>query len=95
MRLTPSYRRGLVVALIGTSLALSHIAFAAAAPATGRTTLAPTAALAGGRTVLAQTDTVGQRAGAATSLAENCYIEKEVERLADGRLVTRLVHECD
>lgn len=98
MRLSAPYRRGFVVALIGTGLALSHIAFAAAAPG-GRTTLAQTGAVSNGRTVVAQTEAVwqrtGQQAGAAVNLAENCYLEKEVERTADGKLVTRLVHECD
>jgi hypothetical protein len=73
--------RALSVLALGGALAMGHIAFASAAPR-------PT-----GPAQVASVDVTGS-VDAGEDLAENCYRERIQEQVA-GRIVTRVVLECD
>lgn len=76
------------MAAIAATLALSHVTFAAAASR-------PQASPANKPTVLAQAEEMDRQLTRSMRLADNCYVESQVERAPDGKAVTRLVQECD
>jgi hypothetical protein len=80
--------RGLTVLAVGATLVASHAAFAA--PGRG---VSSTESSAGVERVslIAGKD----RASAATTLAENCYLETHIERPSKGKAISTLVQECD
>ncbi len=79
--------RGLTVIAIGGALAISHIAFASAAPKPAQ--IAATS-------VVSKVDvTTTGSINSGEELGENCYIELVQERSARGKTLTRRVHECD
>ncbi len=86
VHLPPSLLRGVAVSAIAASLVLAHAAFAST---TGRPSLRDRS-----------TETFPSQRGelalnGAFSLADNCYLEREVETASDGRRIIRLVEECD
>jgi len=81
--------RGLVVVTIGVTLAISHIAFAAAAPRPIQ--VASTAVAASGENGPSGTSSIS----AASELAENCYVDTHAVKGVRGKTVVTTVHECD
>ncbi len=77
--------RGLAVLAIGATLALGHIAFAAAAPAgTSAAPLAP-----------AVQDVDSTSSIVSGELPENCYVDMQTMRSVRGKTVVTRVLECD
>ncbi len=79
--------RATAVLGIAAALAVSHAAFAAAATASRPGQI--------DRTVVAKAGQNDRALSAAMTLADNCYVETQFDRLPDGKTVSRLVHECD
>lgn len=86
VRLPPSLLRGVAVSAIAASLVLAHAAFASTA---GRPSLRDRS------TEVLSSQRSESALNAALSLADNCYLEREVETASDGRRIIRLVEECD
>lgn len=92
MTLSAPLFRGLTVLALGATLALSHIAFAAAAPVPASLPSAnlPSASLHKAADV-ETTAAVGPR----RELAENCYFDTQVVKGLRGKPVVLRVEECD
>ena len=89
MTLSAPLLRGLAVLALGTTLALGHIAFAAAAAL-------PKQATQSAATVQKASDveTTGSTAGH-HGFGENCYVETQPVRGIRGKTVMLRVEECD
>ena len=81
--------RSLAVLVIGTALAMSHIAFAAAAPK-----IIQVASTAPEGHSVADVDTTASVSPGQT-LAENCYIDTQAMKSVRGKLIAIRVVECD
>ncbi len=81
--------RGFTVLAIGSTLVLSHIAFATAAPAP----------LQVASTVPVVKKTAGVDSTSSSSsgweLGENCYIEMQPVKSVRGKTLVARIHECD
>jgi hypothetical protein len=89
IRIPAPYLRGVAVLTIGATLVISHAAFAA--PQAGAT---PEASMQmafvegyDGEESLHDVQNL--------ELAENCYLEVQKHRTSQGKVVSRIVHECD
>ena len=80
--------RGLAVLALGATLALSHVAFAAAAPMPASLPSAST--LQKASDVETTASTAPRR-----ELAENCYVDTQVVKGLRGKPVVLRVEECD
>ncbi|HEV2602820.1 MAG TPA: hypothetical protein VGU24_04075 [Microvirga sp.] len=91
MTLSAPLVRGLAVVALGATLALSHIAFAAAAP--GPSSLQSSLPSAGLQKAsdVETTASVGPR----REMAENCYVDTQVVKGLRGKPVVLRVEECD
>ena len=87
-RVPAPFLRGLTVLAIGAALAMSHAAFAA--PGANIAT-----SLEKVQVGLAQTIDADRQLTATVPMHENCYFETQMERTARGKIVSRLVQECD
>jgi hypothetical protein len=87
--LLASFLRGFAVLAIGTILAMSHIAFAAAAPKN----IQVASSASEGQSV-ADVDTTASVAPGQV-LAENCYIDTQAMKSVRGKTIAIRVVECD
>ena len=87
--LPASFLRGLTVLAIGTTLTLSHIAFAAAAPNPMQVS-----SLASVMTQAVDVDSTSSVASGEEH-AENCYIDTQMVKSVRGKTVIIRIHECD
>jgi len=81
--------RGLTILALGTTLALSHIAFAAASPQ-------PAQVVSAAAEVMKTVDV--ESTGSITArqeMAENCYIDMQVVKSVRGKTILTRSHECD
>ena len=81
--------RGFTILAIGSTLVLSHIAFATAAPATMQVASAVPVLKA-----TAGMDGTSSRPSG-WDLAENCYIEIQPVKSVRGKTIVTRTHECD
>jgi hypothetical protein len=86
--LPASLLRGLTVLAIGTTLTLSHIAFAAAAPQPKQFASAASVTRAGD---VNSTSSIASR----DETAENCYIDTQMMKSVRGKTMITRIHECD
>jgi hypothetical protein len=87
--LPASVLRGLTVLAIGTTLTLSHIAFAAAAPQPMKiASVAPVSQSTGD---VDSTSSISSD----LDLAENCYIDTQVVKSVRGKRIMTRIQECD
>ena len=92
MRLPAPLLRGLSVLAVGGAFVVSHSAFAVSKPKRESiTTLSRTLETA----ELVKLVDNDRRLTGALPLADNCYVETHLERTADGKVISRLMHECD
>ena len=89
IRIPASYLRGLAVLTLGATFVLSHAALAA--PQGGSSQSDAQVQMA---ELLAQ-DLVEEHGTAGIELAENCYLEVQKHRTRHGKILSRIVHECD
>ncbi|MBM1172486.1 hypothetical protein [Microvirga arabica] len=89
IRIPAPFLRGFAVFFIGATLVISHAAFAA--PQTGAKAEASMqmAAVENHDGEESLQDVQG------LELAENCYLEVQKHRASQGKVVSRIVHECD
>ena len=89
IRIPAPLLRGIAVLTIGATLVISHAAFAA--PHTGATAEASMQMAAveshDGEESLHDVQNI--------ELAENCYLEVQKHRTPQGKIVSRIVHECE
>jgi hypothetical protein len=90
IRIPASYLRGLAVLTLGATLVLSHAALAAPQGGSSRSDAQTQMAELLGHDVVEQ-----QQGTAGIELAENCYLEVQKHRTLQGKVVSRIVHECD
>jgi hypothetical protein len=89
IRIPASYLRGLAVLTLGATLVLSHAALAALQGGSSRSEAQVQMA------ELLRHDVVEEQGTADIELAENCYLEVQKHRTPQGKIVSRVVHECD
>jgi hypothetical protein len=89
IRIPATYLRGIAVLTLGATLVLSHAALAA--PQGGSSRFEAQVQMA----ELLGHDWVEEQGTAGIELAENCYLEVEKHRTSQGKVVSRIVHECD
>jgi hypothetical protein len=89
IRIPASYLRGLAVLTLGATFVLSHAALAA--PQGGSTQSDAQVQMA----ELLRDDVAEEHGTAGIELAENCYLEVQKHRTPQGKVVSRIVHECD
>jgi hypothetical protein len=89
IRIPASYLRGLAVLTLGATFVLSHAALAA--PQGGSTQSDAQVQMA----ELLGDDLVEEHRTAGNELAENCYLEVQKHGTPQGKVVSRIVHECD
>jgi hypothetical protein len=99
MTLSAPLVRGLAVVALGATLALSHIAFAAAAP--GPSSLQsslqsslPSSLPSAGLQKASDVETTAA-VGPRREMAENCYVDTQVVKGLRGKPVVLRVEECD
>ena len=88
-RIPAPFLKGVAVLTIGATLVISHAAFAApqmSAKAEASMQMASVESHDGEESVQ---DVKG------LELAENCYLEVQKHRTPQGKIVSRIVHECD
>ncbi len=90
IRIPASYLRGLAVLTLGATFVLGHAALAAPQGVSSQPDVrSQVAELLGQDLVDEQQETAG------IELAENCYLEVQEHRTPQGKVVSRIVHECD
>ncbi|WP_201864602.1 hypothetical protein [Microvirga soli] len=89
IRIPAPFLRGVAVLTIGATLVISHAAFAA--PQAGARPEAPMQIAF----VESHDGEEGLHNGQNLELAENCYLEVQKHRTPRGKVVSRVVHECD
>ena len=89
IRIPASYLRGLAVLTLGATFVLSHAALAAAQGGFPQSNTQTQMAELLGQELVEQQGTTG------IELAENCYLEVQKHRTSQGKVVSRIVHECD
>ncbi len=89
IRIPASYLRGLAVLTLGATFVLSHAALAA--PQGGSSESDAQVQMA----ELLGADLAEEHGTAGIELAENCYLEVQKHRTPQGKVVSRIVHECD
>ncbi|MBL0407757.1 hypothetical protein JKG68_28020 [Microvirga aerilata] len=90
IRIPAPYLRGLAVLTLAASFVLSHSAQAAPQSSSS----APGARIHVAE-ALSQDGLTDLPEGEALELAENCYLEVQKDRTPQGRVLSRIVHECD
>ncbi len=89
IRIPASYLRGVAVLTLGATFVLSHAVLAA--PQGGSSQSNAQVQMA----ELLGDDFVEEHGTAGIELAENCYLEVQKHRTPQGKVVSRIVHECD
>ena len=89
IRLPASYIRGLAVLTLGATFVLSHAAFAV--PQDGAQPVAPMQMAL----VVSPDGQESHQDLKGIELAENCYLEEQKHRTPKGKVISRIVHECD
>jgi apolipoprotein N-acyltransferase len=90
IRIPAPYLRGLAVLTLGASFVLGHAALAAPQSSPAKPGVRVQVAQA-----VSQDSIADLPEGEATELAENCYLEVQKDRTPQGKVVSRIVHECD
>lgn len=90
IRIPAPYLRGLAVLTLGASFVLGHAALAAP-----QSSLAKPGARVQVAQAVSQDSIADLPEGEAVELAENCYLEVQKDRTPQGKVVSRIVHECD
>jgi hypothetical protein len=88
-RLPASYIRGFAVLTLGATFVLGHAAFAAPHSSAQPETPIQMALVMGPDGEERHQDLQG------IELAENCYLEEQKHRTPKGKVISRIVHECD
>jgi hypothetical protein len=89
IRIPAPYLRGVTVLALGATLVISHAAFAAPQTGVKHEASMQMAAVESHDGEESLQDVQGLK------LAENCYLEVQKHRTPQGKVVSRLVHECD
>jgi hypothetical protein len=89
IRIPAPYLRGFAVLTIGATFLISHTAFAAPQISTAAKAPVQMAAVSGQDGEESLQDLHG------LELAENCYLEVQKHRTRQGKVESRIVHECD
>ena len=88
IRIPAPYLRGAAVLTIGATLLISHVALAASQPSAKAEASMQVA-------FVESHDSGSLQDEQGLELAENCYLEVQKHRTPNGKVVSRIVHECD
>ena len=89
IRIPAPYLRGVAILTVGATLVIGHAAFAAAGTGAKAEASMQMAFVEShdGKETLHDVQNL--------ALAENCYVEVQKHRTPQGKIVSRIVHECD